>query len=37
MNRETKRQMQKQGQMGADGAPVARRAATAQDVQRRRR
>ncbi|HWD95094.1 MAG TPA: preprotein translocase subunit SecE [Acidimicrobiales bacterium] len=33
MNREQKRLMQRQGQMGADGAPARR---TAQDVQRRR-
>ncbi len=33
MNREQKRLMQRQGQVGADGAPTARRA---QDVQRRR-
>ena len=35
MNREQKRQMQRQGQVGADGAPAARRT-SAQDVQRRR-
>ena len=35
MNREQKRMMQRQGQVGADGAPVSRRA-TPQDVQRRR-
>jgi preprotein translocase subunit SecE len=35
MNREQKRLMQRQGQMGADGAPTSRRT-TAQDVQRRR-
>ena len=35
MNREQKRMMQRQGQVGADGAPAARRT-TAQDVQRRR-
>ncbi|MGC2176177.1 MAG: preprotein translocase subunit SecE [Acidimicrobiales bacterium] len=34
MNREQKRLMQRQGQIGADGAPATRR--TAQDVQRRR-
>ncbi len=37
MNRETKRMMQKQGQTGADGTPVARRPASVEDVQRRRR
>ena len=36
MNREQKRLMQRQGQMGADGAPASRRT-SAQDVQRRRR
>jgi preprotein translocase subunit SecE len=35
VNREQKRMMQRQGQVGADGAPAARRT-TAQDVQRRR-
>jgi preprotein translocase subunit SecE len=35
MNREQKRMMQRQGQVGADGAAPARRAST-QDVQRRR-
>ena len=35
MNREQKRMMQRQGQVGADGAPAARRT-SAQDVQRRR-
>ncbi|MGA7833926.1 MAG: preprotein translocase subunit SecE [Acidimicrobiales bacterium] len=35
MNREQKRLMQRQGQMGADGAPASRRT-SAQDVQRRR-
>ena len=35
MNREQKRMMQRQGQVGADGAPASRRA-TPQDVQRRR-
>ena len=37
MNREQKRMMQRQGQVGADGAASTRRATTAQDVQRRRR
>jgi preprotein translocase subunit SecE len=37
MNRETKRMMQKQGQVGADGAPATRRVVTTDDVQRRRR
>jgi len=37
MNRETKRMMQKQGQVGADGAPASRRPTTVEDVQRRRR
>jgi preprotein translocase subunit SecE len=37
MNRETKRMMKKQGQVGADGAPAPRRAVTSDDVQRRRR
>ncbi|MFI5034706.1 MAG: preprotein translocase subunit SecE [Acidimicrobiales bacterium] len=36
MNREQKRMMQRQGQMGADGAATQRRATTVQDVQRRR-
>jgi len=36
MNRETKRLMQKQGQVGADGT-ASRRATTPQDMQRRRR
>ena len=36
MNREQKRLMQRQGQVGADGAPVSRRTSV-QDVQRRRR
>jgi preprotein translocase subunit SecE len=36
MNREQKRQMQRQGQVGADGTPAPRRTST-QDVQRRRR
>ena len=35
MNREQKRMMQRQGQVGADGAPSPRRA-TPQDVTRRR-
>jgi preprotein translocase subunit SecE len=35
MNREQKRMMQRQGQVGADGTPEPRRAAP-QDVQRRR-
>jgi preprotein translocase subunit SecE len=35
MNREQKRMMQRQGQVGADGAASSRRA-TPQDVQRRR-
>jgi preprotein translocase subunit SecE len=35
VNREQKRMMQRQGQVGADGAPVPRRT-SAQDVQRRR-
>jgi preprotein translocase subunit SecE len=37
MNRETKRMMKKQGQVGADGAPASRRPASVEDVQRRRR
>ena len=37
MNRETKRMMKKQGQTGADGTPAARRPATVEEVQRRRR
>ncbi len=36
MNRETKRKMQKQGQVGADGAPTSKRA-SAQQVQHRKR
>ncbi len=36
MNREQKRLMQRQGQVGADGAPSSRRATTTQDLQRRR-
>jgi preprotein translocase subunit SecE len=36
MNREQKRLMQRQGQVGADGAPASRRTSV-QDVQRRRR
>lgn len=35
MNREQKRLMQRQGQVGADGAPTSRRT-SAEDVQRRR-
>jgi preprotein translocase subunit SecE len=35
MNREQKRMMQRQGQVGADGAPSSRRTSV-QDVQRRR-
>jgi preprotein translocase subunit SecE len=35
MNREQKRMMQRQGQVGADGTPGSRRTST-QDVQRRR-
>ncbi len=35
MNREQKRLMQRQGQVGADGAPASRRTSV-QDVQRRR-
>jgi preprotein translocase subunit SecE len=35
MNREQKRMMQRQGQVGADGAPASRRTSP-QDVQRRR-
>ena len=35
MNREQKRMMQRQGQVGAEGAP-SRRASTAQDLARRR-
>jgi preprotein translocase subunit SecE len=37
MNRETKRMMQKQGQVGADGTAAPRRAPSADDVQRRKR
>ena len=37
MNRETKRMMKKQGQVGADGTTPARRTVTTEDVQRRRR
>jgi preprotein translocase subunit SecE len=37
MNRETKRMMQRQGQVGADGAAATRRAPTVEDVQRRKR
>lgn len=36
MNREQKRMMQRQGQVGADGATAPRRATSVQDVQRRR-
>jgi preprotein translocase subunit SecE len=36
MNRETKRMMQRQGQVGADGTTSTRRAPSAEDVQRRR-
>jgi len=36
MNRETKRMMQKQGQAGADGTPVARARPSVDDVQRRK-
>jgi len=36
MNREQKRMMQRQGQVGADGATTTRRATSAQDVSRRR-
>ncbi len=36
MNREQKRMMQRQGQVGADGGAPSRRAATVDDVQRRR-
>jgi len=36
MNREQKRMMQKQGQVGADGAVSSRRASSAQDLARRR-
>jgi preprotein translocase subunit SecE len=37
MNREQKRLLQRQGQVGADGSPASRRQTTVQDVQRRRR
>ena len=37
MNREQKRMMQRQGQVGADGGTSSRRATSMQDVQRRRR
>ena len=37
MNRETKRMLQRQGQIGADGTTAPRRATTVEDVQRRRR
>lgn len=36
MNREQKRMMQRQGQMGADGGAPTRRATSVNDVQRRR-
>jgi preprotein translocase subunit SecE len=36
MNREQKRMMQRQGQVGADGATTSRRPTTVQDVQRRK-
>jgi len=36
MNREQKRMMQRQGQVGADGAATTRRATSVADVQRRR-
>ncbi len=36
MNREQKRMMQRQGQVGADGAATSRRQTTVQDVQRRK-
>ena len=36
MNREQKRMMQRQGQVGADGATTTRRATSPQDLQRRR-
>ena len=36
MNREQKRLLQRQGQMGADGGAPSRRATTVDDVQRRR-
>ena len=36
MNREQKRMMQRQGQVGADGAASSRRATSVQDLQRRR-
>jgi preprotein translocase subunit SecE len=37
MNRETKRMLQRQGQVGTDGAPSRRPAPTTEEVQRRRR
>jgi preprotein translocase subunit SecE len=37
MNRETKRMLQKQGQVGQDGTPARRPAPTAEDVKQRRR
>jgi len=36
MNREQKRMMQRQGQVGAEGAAPSRRASSAQDLARRR-
>ena len=36
MNREQKRMMQRQGQVGADGTAAPRRATSTQDLQRRR-
>ncbi|HVB71211.1 MAG TPA: preprotein translocase subunit SecE [Acidimicrobiales bacterium] len=36
MNREQKRMMQRQGQVGADGDATSRRQTTVQDVQRRK-
>ena len=36
MNREQKRMMQRQGQVGADGTAAPRRATSSQDLQRRR-
>jgi preprotein translocase subunit SecE len=36
MNREQKRLLQRQGQMGSDGGAPSRRATTVDDVQRRR-
>lgn len=37
MNREQKRQLQRTGQVGADGAPVARRGSVAEAPRRRQR